>query len=97
MGKRGYYCDREYVFDMNFNRSMLRQLVKRSDKPEEIVGGLKEMGITHLLINYEIFDRWVKMSFIQKDQKLLGKFFKKYLKLLYLKSDYGVFRLENFD
>ena len=97
LGKRGYYCDREYVLDMNNNRSTLRQLVKRSDKPEEIVGGLKEMGITHLLIHYDIFDRWVKTNFINKDQKLLGEFFEKYVKLLYLKWGYGVSRLEYFD
>ena len=97
MGKRGYYCDREYVFDMNNNRSMLRQLVKMSNKTEEIVGGLKEMGITHLLIHYDIFNRWVKMSFTQKDQQLLQALFKKYVKLLFFKKGYGVSRLENFD
>lgn len=97
MGNRGYYCDREYVFDMNNNRSTLRQLVKRSDKPEEVVGGLKEMGITHLLINDDIFNRWVKMNFTQKDQQLLQALFKKYVKLLFFKRGYGVSRLENFD
>jgi len=97
LGKRGYYCDRKYVFDMNNNRSMLRQLVKSSDKPEKILSGLKEMGITHLLINYDIFDRWVKTNLTNKDQKLLEAFFKKYVKLLFFKWGYGVSRLEYFD
>jgi hypothetical protein len=96
-GKRGYYCDREYVLDMNKNRSTLRQLVKRSDKPEEIAGALKEMGITHLFINDTIFDRWVKTNFTTNDREVMKAFFKKYVKLLFFKWGYGVSQLENFD
>ena len=97
LGNRGYYCDREYVFDMNKNRSTLRQLVKGSDKPEEIAGGLKEMGITHLFINDDIFDRWLKTNFTPKDREVMKAFFKKYVKLLFFKWGYGVSRLEYFD
>jgi len=95
LGNRGYYCDREYVFDMNNNRSTLNQLVKMSDRPEKILGGLREMGITHLLINYDIFDRWVKDSFTIQEQELLERFLKKYVKLLYFKWGYGVSRMEH--
>jgi len=94
MGKRGYYCDREYVFDMNFNKSMLHQLVARSNKPEDIVQGITTQGITHLLIRYDIFDRWVKSTFAEKEQELLKAFFNQHVKLLYFKSGYGVSLLE---
>jgi len=97
LGNRGYYCDREYVFDMNKNRSTLRQLVKGSDKPEEIAGGLKEMGITHLFINDDIFDRWLKTNFTPKDREAMKAFFKKYVKFLFFEWGYGVSRLEYFD
>lgn len=97
LGNRGYYCNREYIFDMNNNRSTLRQLVKKSDKPEKILSGLKEMGITHLFINDDIFDRWVKNSFTIKEQELLKGFFEKHVRLLYFKWGYGVSQLENFD
>jgi hypothetical protein len=97
LGNRGYYCDREYVFDMNRNRSTLGQLVKMSDKPEKIVGGLKEMGITHLLVNHDIFNKWVKDNFTTKERVLLGKFFESHSRLDYLKWGYGVSRLGYFD
>jgi hypothetical protein len=97
LGNRGYYCDREYVFDMNKNRSSLHQLVKRSDRPGKIAVGLKEMGITHLFINYDIFERWVKTNFSNKERVLLGKFFESHTRLDYFKQGYGVSRLENFD
>ena len=97
VGNRGYYCDREYVFDTVFNRSLLRQLVKRSRKPEEILRGLRGNGITHMLIRYDIFDRWVKDEdhFTIRDQELLARFFKGHVELLYFKWGYGVSRLEN--
>lgn len=95
LGKRGYYSDREYVFDMIRNKSTLRQLVKSSDKPEKIFHGLKEMGIIHLLINYDIFDRWVRANFSKKDQKLLGQFFEKYVKLIFIQFGYGVSSLKD--
>jgi hypothetical protein len=96
MGKRGYYCDREYVLDMVSGRSLLRQLVKRSRKPEEILRGLRGNGITHMLIRYDIFDRWVKDEdhFTIREQELLGGFFEKYVELLYFKWGYGVSRLK---
>ena len=96
MGKRGYYCDREYVLDMVSNRSLLRQLVKRSRKPEEIVQGLRGNGITHMLIRYDVFDRWVKDEdhFTIRDQELLARFFKGHVELLYFRWGYGISRLE---
>jgi len=94
MGKRGYYCDREYVFDMNFNRSMLHQLVIGLNKSEDIMQGITSQGITHLLIRYDIFDRWVERSFTKKEQELLKAFFNQHVRLLYFKWGYGVSLLE---
>jgi len=98
MGQRGYYCDREYVFDMVFNRSMLQQFVKKSQKPEEILQGLKRRGITHMLICYDIFERWVRdeASFTFREQELLGRFFRENVELLYFRWGYGISRLEHF-
>ncbi len=97
LGKRGYYCDRKYVFDMNNSKSTLRQLVKKTNTPEKILLGLKGMGITHLLINDDIFDRWLKINFTTKDREVSKAFFKRYVKLLFFKWGYGIFQLENFD
>ncbi len=94
MGKRGYYCDREYVLDMSLNKSMLHQLVRKSNRPEDILQGFISEGLTHLLIRYDIFDRWVKSTFAEKEQELLKAFFNRHVKLLYFKSGYGVSRLE---
>jgi len=95
LGKRGYHCDREYVFDMRGHKSTLRQLIKKSDTPDTIVLGLQKMGITHMLINNDIFDRWVKVNFTDSDLQLLREFFQNHVTLLFFERGYGVFRLEN--
>ena len=95
MGKRGYYCDRDYVLDMTNNKSMLFQLVKGADQPQKVRLDLRRMGITHLLMNCDIFNRWVGDSFSTEDQELLKSFFRDHVRLLYFKSGYGVYRLEN--
>lgn len=97
IGNRGYYCDRSYLLDIIGNRGMLHQILKRSNRSEEILKGLKSKGITHLLIRYDLFEPWVKSDFTITEQKLTEKFFKEHVKLLYFKWGYGVSQLENFD
>ncbi|MBW1674799.1 MAG: glycosyltransferase family 39 protein [Deltaproteobacteria bacterium] len=72
MGKRGYYCNREYVFDMNNNASMLRQLVRSSKSSHKVLLGLKHMDITPLIIHNKSFEKWIKSNFSQKDQEVIS-------------------------
>ncbi len=95
IGNRGYYCDREYIFDMIRNRSTLRWLMKTSDNPEIMIERLKETGVTHLLIHYDIFNRWVEENFNSRDKQFLKEFFRRYAKLLFFKNGYGVSVLED--
>jgi len=94
LGNRGYYCDRDYVFDTQKGISMLWEVVKKSNSPEEVFTEIKNRRITHLLIRYDIFDRWVKNDFEDRERTIVSQFFKRYVKLLYFKWGYGVSRLE---
>ncbi len=93
LGNRGYYCNRDYLFDMQKGVSTFWEIVKRTNSPEEILTELKKMEVTHLLIRYDIFDRWVKADFEDREKTIVSQFFKKYVKSLYLKWGYGVSRL----
>ena len=94
MGNRGYYCDRDYVFDMIKNKSTLRQLVIYSNNTDQILLGLKRMKITHLLMHDGLFNKWVKTNFESSDQRLLFTFLQKHLESVFSKHGYSVFRLE---
>ena len=95
VGNRGYYCDREYIFDMNNNRSMLHKFLMASETTEELLLRIQGKGITHLLIFYNIFDQWVKDSLTIEEQTFLKQFFQKHVRLMYLKWGYGISRLGN--
>jgi dolichyl-phosphate-mannose-protein mannosyltransferase len=93
IGNRGYYCDRDYVFDNN----TLHKIVKGSDSPEQVLNKLIDKGNTHLLIRYDLFDKWKKDAFNNRELYLLKQFMIKYSKMLFFKWGYGVSRLENVD
>ena len=93
LGKRGYYCDRDYVL----GNDTLYQIVKNSDSPEQILSELKNKGITHFLIRYDIFDKWKKDNFSHNKLYLLDIFMAKYSKMLFIKRAFGLSRLENID
>ena len=95
MGNRGYYCDREYIFDMNNNKSMLKGFLKASQSTEDLLLLIQGRGITHLLVHYRIFDRWVRDTFTAEEQEFLREFLQKHVRLLYFKWGYGLSRLEN--
>ena len=94
IGERGYYCDREYILDMNFNRSTLHEIVRKSKGSEDILQGITSLGITHLLIRYDIFDRWVRSTFTSREQESLRTFFKGHVRPLFFKWDYGISQIE---
>jgi len=93
IGNRGYYCNRGYTFDMINYKSTLHKIVKNSATPDNVYCVLKEKGITHFLIRNDIFNRSVKEDFSDKEKRILKDFFRKYVKRLYIKNGYGVFRL----
>jgi len=86
LGNRRYYSDREMLFDETIlihsvkNRNMIR-----SD--------LREKGITHLLIWYELFYKWVDNNFSENEKILINKFFREDTTLLFSKGGYGLFKL----
>ncbi|MBW1767099.1 MAG: phospholipid carrier-dependent glycosyltransferase [Deltaproteobacteria bacterium] len=91
LGKRGYYCDRKYVL----GEGKLGRLVEKSNDPKEVLSELKGIGITNLLINYDIFQKWVKNNLTKEKQEVLKQFFEEYVRLLYYKDGFGVSALRN--
>ena len=92
LGRRGYYCDREYLFDMG----MLKNIIVKSDEPKDILKGLKEKYITHLLVNYSLFGRWMKDNFSEKEILLTQQFFREYVVPIFYEKGFGVSALSDF-
>jgi hypothetical protein len=85
-GKRGYYCQREYIL----GKGTFYRIVRRSNSAKEILNGLKHNGITHFLIYYPLFNKSIRDNFNDEKRKLLKKFFLKYNKLLFIQNGFGI-------
>ncbi len=88
LGNRSYYSDIDIVFSLD----MLKNLAAKAKSPEDISKGLKEKGITYLLVNYELFNFWVK-EYNLHEKQMLKEFFEKYTKTEFSKDKNGLLRL----
>jgi 4-amino-4-deoxy-L-arabinose transferase-like glycosyltransferase len=91
LGNRGYYNDREVVFDY----SLAPKAVIKKDSPERISINLKKRKITHILIRYDLFNKWVQDNYVTREKEVIGLFFKNHVKLLYSKNGHGLYQLKN--
>lgn len=90
LGNRRYYSDRE----MLFNETILIDSIRRSGAPDKIVSDMKNKGITHFLVWYGMFEKWVNNNFNESEKKLLSELFRENTVLLFSKGGYGLFELK---
>ncbi len=74
LGKRGYYCNRDYEFNPGF----LHNLIFKARTPGDIFKGFRKKGFTHLLIFTPVFNKWVKDNCSIEKQKLIETFFREF-------------------
>jgi len=91
VGKRGYYCDRQYVVS---GESRLRRLIHKAKTTEEILAGFKRQGFTHLFIHNPIFIKWVDANFEKGKKRILEDLFIKHIKTLYHENGFSVSIIE---
>jgi len=90
IGKRGYYIDRDITFDYN----LLYDAARTSRDAYEIAKKLNEDGITHLIVNYQLFNFWVNKNLSADALKRLSIFFVQNVKRLYRKDGVGIYELK---
>jgi hypothetical protein len=91
LGNRSYYIDREVVFNYN----LATKEVIREDSSEKILIDLKKRKITHLLIRYDLFSKWLQDNYSEMEKEVINKFFKKHTSLHFSKNGHGLYQLKN--
>lgn len=86
IGKRGYYCDRDYIFNIN----IIKRLINSSKSPEDIAIGLRRQGLSHIFIYYRLFDKWLKDNYTEEKVFMTQQFFRESLSTLFVKNGFGV-------
>ena len=91
LGNRGYYFDREILF----GNGLFQKIVKKGNSPVYIKENLQKLGFTHLIIRYDLFNRWAEKQLVSGEKERVVKFFEKYLFKLYSQAGYGLFQFHD--
>ncbi|MBW2606238.1 MAG: glycosyltransferase family 39 protein [Deltaproteobacteria bacterium] len=90
LGNRGYYFDREIAF----NFDLVSKVVLQEGSLDKILVDLERRRITHILVRYDLFSKWLQDNYNEREKEVINKFFKKHVKLLYSKNGHGLYRLK---
>lgn len=93
MGNRGYYCDRDYVYDTYYSGITLKDIIQRSKSIHEIRLALKEMKITHLLMNNRLTWEFLHNNLGRDRENLFSHFMMQDAKLLFTHHGYFLYEL----
>jgi hypothetical protein len=78
-----------------FNYNLASKATIQKESPEEIFIKLKKRKITHILVRYDLFHKWVQDNYSDSEKEVIRKFFKKHTSLIFFKNGYGLYRMEN--
>jgi hypothetical protein len=90
LGNRSYYSNRQMVF--NFKKFLL-DMYQKNFSTKEVTANLKDAGITHLIIRYDLFNQWVDNNFDDHQKAKLALLFNAHMDLVFSKGGHGVFKL----
>ncbi len=91
VGRRVYYCERDYFHDSGELPSFFLQTVQAAQNEEETKVKLQESGITHLLVRLDLFLRFLNDNLAQPKREMVVRFQARYLTLLYNQGGYAVY------
>jgi len=88
LGNRGYYSDIDIIFSLD----LLQKLAAKAKFPGDIAESLREREISHLLVNYELFNFWVN-KYSLHEKKMLKAFFEIYTVQKFSKDGNGLLKV----
>ncbi|HET6370992.1 MAG TPA: hypothetical protein VFG95_07340, partial [Nitrospiria bacterium] len=93
MGNRGYYCDRDYLYDSPLDGKTLIRVVEESSSVDEIDAGLRRLGITHIAMNRPILVNYLFERLDPRKWELFQSFARQRLKTLYSHDPFYLFEV----
>jgi 4-amino-4-deoxy-L-arabinose transferase-like glycosyltransferase len=91
-GKRGYFCDKDYII---LGHQELAGIIETSRGAEDMASELEARGITHMFICDRLFREWLHNNYSGRKEKMVSHFFKEYAKMFYHKNGFVVLALKS--
>ncbi len=88
IGNRGYYSD----IPIDFSIEILQQIAAKAESGNDVARYLDEEGFTHLLVNFSLFNYWVK-KYSLDERKMLKFFFDHNALKEFSRDGYGLLRI----
>ena len=93
VGRRGYYCEREYFHDGGELPGFLLRAIQSAKEPADVARRLKARPLTHLLVRDELLIRFLRDNLDPAQQRLWDAFANHHLKSLFRDRGYSVLQL----
>jgi hypothetical protein len=90
LANRSYYSQRKILFNHNTLFGGWEDEATSKKICQQVSGN----GITHLLIRYDLFERWVNDNFDAKSQSIMVAFIKEHLEHLFSNNGFGLFEIK---
>ncbi len=94
LGKRGYYCKRDYIPDTPAEVDWLyRQVKSAGGDSQRLLERLRHRDITHIIAHLGFLNKWSNDLFEEGGKRVLKDLFKGELNLMFLDNEIGVFEV----
>ncbi|MGE5218338.1 MAG: phospholipid carrier-dependent glycosyltransferase, partial [Chloroflexota bacterium] len=93
IGRRAYYCEREYFHDGGDLPGYLLGAIRAAKKPDQIEQALKQKGITHLIVREDLLTEFLTQNLTPDQAAIWNLFAQDRLTLLFRDRGYAVYRL----
>jgi energy-coupling factor transporter transmembrane protein EcfT len=93
MGRRVYYCEREYIHDGSEYAWTLIRAVRAAGDEQDIYAGLRRRGLTHMLVRDALLLEFLNENLTLEQKKLWVSFANRYLRGLFHSRGYSVYQI----
>jgi hypothetical protein len=93
LGRRGYYCERDYFHDAGELPAFLIGAIRKAKDPQDIGQILNSKNITHLMIREDLLTRFLSENLTEARGRLWNDFATTRLKLLFRERGYAVYEI----
>jgi 4-amino-4-deoxy-L-arabinose transferase-like glycosyltransferase len=93
LGRRAYYCERDYFHDAGELPAFLIGAIQRSKDPEDIGRILKSRNLTHLMLREDLLIRFLTDNLMPDQDRLWNEFATTRLRLAFRERGYAVYEI----
>jgi hypothetical protein len=93
IGRRAYYCEREYFHDGGELPGFLLGAIRNAKTTEQLAHSLRQKQITHLMVREDLLTGFLSNNITPEQARLWNEFAAKHLRLNFRQQSHAVYQL----